>query len=341
MPVVRIQHIGQAEFKGGFDQFITEAKFKELKRHDVIPDDLVFAKLGDPVGRSALIPNSIQRGVIVADCVRLRIDRRKALPEYLVWAVNSPEVLNQVGGAAKGSTRQRANLSDFRGFKVPLPDLPEQKRIAGLLEQADRLRRTRRYALELSATFLPAAFLQLFGDPKTNPKNWPSVALVEVCDPKQWPTISGDELTERGYPVYGANGVIGCYTEYNHERPTVLLTCRGATCGTINVSTPKSYVTGNAMCLDEPDASKLTIEYLAWVLRIRGVDDAITGSAQPQITRQTLEKVRFPLPPLNLQHHFAALVVQNERLRATKREALRQAEHLFQSLLHRAFTTGL
>ena len=76
-----------------------------------------------------------------------------------------------------------------------------------------------------------------------------------VSIPKQWPTIQQTDLTASGYPVYGANGRIGFYSEYNHEQPTVLLTCRGATCGTVNVCVPKSYVTGNAMALDDLDES--------------------------------------------------------------------------------------
>ena len=71
--------------------------------------------------------------------------------------------------------------------------------------------------------------------------------LCEICSPKQWKTISTDMLVDEGFPVYGANGVIGYYSEYNHETPTLLVTCRGATCGTLNICQPFSYVNGNAM----------------------------------------------------------------------------------------------
>ena len=58
--------------------------------------------------------------------------------------------------------------------------------------------------------------------------------LVDICNPKQWKTIPKSELIEDGeFPVYGANGIIGRYNKYNHEKPTVLITCRGATCGNI------------------------------------------------------------------------------------------------------------
>ena len=59
--------------------------------------------------------------------------------------------------------------------------------------------------------------------------------LVEVCNPKQWKTISISNLHKEGYPVYGANGKIGYYDQYTHLEPTILITCRGAKCGEINI----------------------------------------------------------------------------------------------------------
>src|SRR5262245_12952409 len=89
VPLIRIQHIGEGFFKGKLDQFVSESKFRELSKHDVRPGDLVFAKLGDPTGRSAMIPTTVSRGLIVADCVRLRIDAEKVDPRFLRWAVNA------------------------------------------------------------------------------------------------------------------------------------------------------------------------------------------------------------------------------------------------------------
>lgn len=163
--------------------------------------------------------------------------------------------------------------------------------------------------------------------------SWPSIRLTEICRPKQWPTISSAELQESGYPVYGANGQIGYYSSYNHEHPTVLITCRGATCGTINVSPPKSYVTGNSMALDELDEQRVTLEYLVRALRQEGLlRKAITGSAQPQITRQSLAGIEILLPPLSEQKRVAAVLNQVDTLRAKRREAITLLHDLVRSL---------
>lgn len=71
------------------------------------------------------------------------------------------------------------------------------------------------------------------------------VPLTEVCNPKQWKTIQKSDLLTEGYPVYGANGVIGYFDEYNHEEETVLITCRGATCGTVLASGENSHLKSN------------------------------------------------------------------------------------------------
>ena len=114
--------------------------------------------------------------------------------------------------------------------------------------------------------------------------------LLDVCNPKQWKTIPASELLDEGYPVYGANGIIGYYNKYNHEMPVVTITCRGATCGSINITTPKAYITGNSMCLDDL-RNDIELEYIYYCLCHYDFNNVISGSAQPQITRVGLEKV--------------------------------------------------
>ena len=140
------------------------------------------------------------------------------------------------------------------------------------------------------------------------------VKLIDVCNPKQWKTISASELVEDGYPVFGANGIIGYFSDYNHENPTLCITCRGATCGTVNKSLPYSYITGNSMALDDLDESVITIDFLYYFLQYRGFDDVITGSAQPQITRQSLSKIFIPEIDLNIQKNITQIIKSLEQL---------------------------
>lgn len=98
------------------------------------------------------------------------------------------------------------------------------------------------------------------------------------------------------YPVFGANGIIGRYNQFNHADPQLLITCRGATCGSVNVSQPNSWITGNAMVV-RPKNETIDLRYLEYYFR-GGIDitSAITGAAQPQITRTNLEPLTIQYP---------------------------------------------
>ena len=153
------------------------------------------------------------------------------------------------------------------------------------------------------------------------------VRLTDICTPRQWKTIPTSELLNEGYPVYGANGIIGYYNGYNHESPVVTITCRGATCGTINITAPKSYVTGNAMCLDDlrPD---VLLEYLYYSLLHYNFRNVISGSAQPQITRQGLEKVNIELHSLDEQRTIIDVLSKLERIILARKEELQKLDNL-------------
>ena len=135
---------------------------------------------------------------------------------------------------------------------------------------------------------------------------WPVVELGEVCKIYQPETITSKEIKSEGsYKVFGANGVIGFYEKYNHENPEVLITCRGATCGTINLSEPKCWITGNAMVVSPLD-NRINKIYLYYLLKASDLSSVISGTAQPQITRIPLSPFKIPLPPLEVQEKIVA-----------------------------------
>ena len=131
--------------------------------------------------------------------------------------------------------------------------------------------------------------------------SWIETNLGDSCEMYQPKTITTKELSNDGkYLVYGANGIIGRYDKYNHEEAQLLVTCRGATCGSVNISSPFSWINGNAMVV-KPKHKDINIKFLEYFFR--GAVDltkAITGAAQPQITRQSLSPVIFRYPPLCL-----------------------------------------
>ena len=156
--------------------------------------------------------------------------------------------------------------------------------------------------------------------------------LLEICNPKQWKTIPKSQLLENGkFPVYGANGIIGRYNEYNHEKPTVLITCRGATCGNIHITVPKAYINGNAMALDNLNEIICKKEYLYYFLEYYDMSKIISGTAQPQITITGLKKVKVKLYSINKQKEIVNELNKINKLIELKERQLEELQKLIKS----------
>lgn len=141
-------------------------------------------------------------------------------------------------------------------------------------------------------------------------EDWIEIEIGNVANLYQPKTISAKMLDAYGkYPVYGANGIIGNYDKYNHEEAELLITCRGATCGNVHITQPYSWINGNAMVVKPFERELLSLEYLKFVFSNKGrTQKAISGSAQPQITRTTLSPIKIPLAPLPEQRAIVAKI---------------------------------
>jgi len=172
---------------------------------------------------------------------------------------------------------------------------------------------------------------------------WKTSILRDTCEMYQPKTISTKEMGANGaYPVYGANGIIGRYDKFNHQYPQLLITCRGATCGSVNVSEPMSWITGNAMVI-RPKSESIDLRFLEYVFR-GGIDisRAITGAAQPQITRTNLDplEISYPTSVAEQKRIVAILDRAFEGIATAKANAeknIQNARSLFESHLQAVF----
>lgn len=168
-------------------------------------------------------------------------------------------------------------------------------------------------------------------------EGWKTNLLLKVCKVYQPQTIATSQLIPGApYDVFGANGCIGKYDQYNHEEDEILLTCRGATCGNINRSTPKSWINGNAMVV-HPISDNIIKDFLMYALKSIDFSKVITGAAQPQITRVSLASVTIPIPPLPEQERIVSLLdaefAKIDAIKANAEKQLKDAKALFQSAL--------
>lgn len=170
-------------------------------------------------------------------------------------------------------------------------------------------------------------------------ENWTYKKLGEVCEIYQPQTISTEMLVPDGeYRVYGANGIIGRYDKYNHAESEVLLTCRGATCGSINVSAPYSWINGNAMVIHPIDDSVFcSRSFLVYLMKSIDYSLVITGAAQPQITRQKLSPVKIAIPPIETQSRIVSELDLLQSIIDKQQTQLKELDNLAQSIFYDMF----
>ena len=131
-------------------------------------------------------------------------------------------------------------------------------------------------------------------------------AISKIYQPQ---TISTSDLSSNGtYPVYGANGIIGNYHLYNHEKEQICITCRGSNCGIVNYTEAYSWITGNSMVINTDNVEIIDKRYLYHYLSFLNFKPLISGSGQPQIVRAPLAKLLIILPPKNIQLKIAVII---------------------------------
>ena len=191
----------------------------------------------------------------------------------------------------------------LKAIKTYNPTLPEQQKIAKLLSLLDDRIDTQNKIIEKLQSLIKGlrvcCMQRVYGN---------NVYLSEIAQIYQPQTISSTELTEDGFLVYGANGIIGKYKDYNHETEQICITCRGNTCGMVNYTKPMSWITGNAMVINtDKYQDKVCKRYLYHYLSAYNFNSIISGSGQPQIVRNPMEKLKITLPTISEQKQKAII----------------------------------
>jgi type I restriction enzyme S subunit len=292
-------------------------------------------------------------------------DKNKVHFPYLKLALNYPKTRAVYRKFAGGGLQINLGKADLLSVQIPLPPLAEQKRIAGILDAADALRAKRRESLAQLDTLLKSTFLDMFGDPVTNPMGWEvrdiSDACVKITDGTHHsppicdngiPYITAKHLKKDGLKFFNNPWFVSpehhaeIFARCDPEPGDVLYIKDGATTGIAAINRYDfEFSMLSSLALLKPLTDLILSEYLcAYLNNDRNKSHLIGnmgGAAIKRLTLTKIKKFRIPLPPIDLQHRFSAIVESVEQQKASQRAHLGELDTLFSSLQSRAFRGDL
>ena len=330
---------------------ITEAGYKSCSTRMLPAGSILFSSRA-PIGHCAVtsFPLCTNQGF------KSIIPNERLDPVYGFFALGF--FTPQIEALGRGATFTEINKEIFEGVRIPLPPLSEQRRIAARLAQADRLRRLRRYADQLGGSYLQSVFVEMFGEPFTNPRGWTIEDMGEHIASIRYGTGSPPGYQEKGIPFIRATNIkqgtvqeegLVFISEKDAQRISKckikagdLIVVRSGInvgdCGLIPSKYDGAYAAYD-LIVEVPHPTNCFINFLINSPYGKAIVDTLSRRAgQPHINAEQVESIKFPFPPLYMQERFAAVVARYEHLRLQQREAGRQAELLFQSLLSQAFS---
>jgi type I restriction enzyme S subunit len=319
----------------------------------VLPPESVLFSSRAPIGHVAIntVPMATNQGFKSFVPKRDRL-HAKFLYHWLRW--NRP-YLESLGN---GATFKEVSKAVVARIEIPLPPLPEQQRIAAILDKADELRAKRRAALKKLDELTQSIFLDMFGDPATNPKGWPVRRLDQVAEIVSGATPRTDVISYWDGDINWVtpkelSGLQGIYIASTERRITEagLASCAASVlpAGSVLFSS-RAPIGHTAICKAPmatnqgfkslvPRANVLEPHFLLFWLRLRRsfLEALGTGATFKEVSKAVVARVEICVPPFELQSEFARRVVALERLRLVQGRENEQLDTLFSSLQHRAF----
>jgi type I restriction enzyme S subunit len=285
-----------------------------------------------------------------------RIDKR-----YLRYGLE--RALLEMKRHLHGATMQHVNRGEFLATRLYLPPLPEQRRIAQILDKTNTLRTKRRAATVHLTTLVQSVFLDMFGDPINNEQNWQTCSLKDVAvritdGTHKTPVyqesgiefLSAKDLKDGGI-AWGTGKFISkeahleLMKRCNPEIGDILLAKSGSLGSVAIVDRPHDFSLFESLCLIKHDRSRIDSRFLIALLRtptmLRHLLRQNKGVAIKHLHLVDVRNLRIPVPPLNRQQEFALRAEATDKLRMACRASISSLEGLFVSLQERAFRGNL
>ena len=290
-------------------------------------------------------------------------DKEKLDVKYLLRFLESNK--ENIVSMGKGATVKGITLDQLKAIKIPLPPLAEQRRIASILDQADELRQKRQQAIEKLDQLLQATFIDMFGDPVSNPKGWEKKKIKQVLTKLTDGTHHSPPAMDEGIPYITAKHIKEGFIDF-YSKPTfvsiedhkaiysrcdpiqgdVLYIKDGATTGIASINYfDFEFSLLSSVALLRPNPKLLTSDYLeSWLNHKTVKQNILQNMGGAAIKRLTLAKIKdldILVPNLENQNIFSKVKRQIYIQRQILERSFNIQNDLFQSLQNQAFNGTL
>ena len=260
--------------------------------------------------------------------------------QYFIYAVQYK--LKEMESKTHGATMKHIVKKDFDETAIPFPSLEQQAEISKTLSKTANIIAMRQQQLSALDDLIKARFVEVFGDPVSNPKGWERARFDSLCenlDYRRIPITSTDRISGI-YPYYGASGIVDYVDDYIFDEDILLISEDGA--NLVMRTTPIAFsVTGKVWVNNHAHVVRFkemaTQKYIEIAFSVIDISEHITGSAQPKFNQAKLNAMMFNNPPLELQEQFASFVAQIDKSKSVIQKSLDETQLLFDSLMQEYF----
>lgn len=338
VPFISAGNLSGEELNRSSFNYISEERYNLLSNGKVKENDILFCLRGS-LGKFAIV-KGIERGAIASSLVIIRNNEKINL-NFLKHYLGSPLCQREINQFENGAAQPNLSAKDLKSFKIPLPPLDEQKRIAAILDKADAIRRKRQQAIQLADDFLRSVFLDMFGDPVTWNKNdiakgWTVKPIEEISLLKRGYDLPKQSRLEGNIPIYAANGITGTHNEFKVKGPGVI-TGRSGTIGKVIYSENDFWPLNTALYVTNFYGNNP--KYIEWYLRFLNLERYVQGAGVPTLNRNLFLKEVSAVPPKAEQDRFEVICKLVSQLIFKNLDF--NKKELFNSLSQKAFAGEL
>jgi len=332
--------------------YVKERQF--IKKNDV----LIAASSGSIsiVGKAAAIQSNLNAS-FGAFCKVLRPNKELIDSKYFKYYFETLMYLKTIRHLAEGANINNLKTEHFNNLQIPLPPLPTQKKIAAILDAADELRQKDKELIAKYDELAQSLFLDMFGDPVTNPFGWEKIKLEELCSirrgasPRPIKDFVGGNIP--WIKIGDGTGTNDIYIDKTKEaitqegaKKSVILEPGSLIFANCGVSLGFARIIRIRGCIHDgwlafENLNEDSIDAIFLLKTLNSVTDYFRRTApdgtQPNLNTSIMKNYEIPVPPIDMQHEFVKSIGMASDLRKQANGVLGKSEELFQSLLQQAF----